>query len=53
MIQFYLSNSVSNIFEVMNEELRKVAVWFKANKLSWIFPKQNALYFVLQEKGNI
>ena len=26
--------NIANIFETMNEELRKVAIWFKANKLS-------------------
>ena len=31
----FISNSnMGNLFETMNEELRKVANWFKANKLS-------------------
>ena len=30
----FISNSnIENLFETMNEELRKVAIWFKANKL--------------------
>ena len=31
----FISNSnIGNLFEIMNKELRKVANWFKANKLS-------------------
>ena len=36
MIQVYFNSdpTIENIFETMNEELIKVATWFKANKLS-------------------
>ena len=27
-------SNIENLFETMNEKLRKVATWFKANKLS-------------------
>ena len=31
---FISDSNIENIFETINEELRKVANWFKANKLS-------------------
>ena len=31
---FISDSNIGNLFETMNEELRKVANWFKANKLS-------------------
>ena len=31
---FLSDSNIENLFETMNEELRKVAIWFKANKLS-------------------
>ena len=31
---FISSSNVDKLFETMNEELRKVAIWFKASKLS-------------------
>ena len=31
---FIPDSNIENLFETMNEELRKVATWFKANKLS-------------------
>ena len=31
---FISGSNIENPFETMNEELRKVATWFKANKLS-------------------
>ena len=31
---FISDSNIENLFETMNEELRKVANWFKANKLS-------------------
>ena len=31
---FISDSNIENLFEIMNEELRKVANWFKANKLS-------------------
>ena len=50
----FISNSnIENIFETMNEKLRKVASWFKANKLSLSISKQNIIYFILQEKEQI
>ena len=45
--------NIENLFETMNKELRKVANWFKANKLPLNFPKQNIFYFILQEKEKI
>ena len=31
---FISDSNIDKLFETMNEELREVAVWFKANKLS-------------------
>ena len=31
---FVSDTGIENFFETMNEELRKVEIWFKANKLS-------------------
>ena len=31
---FISGSNIENLFETMNAELRKVATWFKANKLS-------------------
>ena len=31
---FISDSNIENLFETMNEELRKVAAWFKTNKLS-------------------
>ena len=31
---FIYDSNMENLFETMNEELRKVATWSKANKLS-------------------
>ena len=36
---FISDSNIGNLFETMNEELRKVANWFKANKLSLIISK--------------
>ena len=36
---FISDSNIVNLFEAMNEELRKVANWFKANKLSWNISK--------------
>ena len=42
---FISDSNIENIFETMNEELRKVANWFKANKLSLnIFKTKNSLF---------
>ena len=30
---FISDSNIENLFETMNEELRKIAIWFKANKL--------------------
>ena len=31
---FFGNSNIENLFETMNKELRKVATWFKGNKLS-------------------
>ena len=31
---FISDSTIENLFEIMNEEVRKVATWFKTNKLS-------------------
>ena len=47
---FISDSNIENYFEAMNEELRKVATWFKANKFSLNISKKNIIYFILQEK---
>ena len=42
----FISNSnIENLFETMNKELRKVANWFKANKLSLNISETNCYLF--------
>ena len=36
---FIFDSNTETIFETMNKELRKVAIWFKANKFSLNIPK--------------
>ena len=49
---FISDSNIENLFETMNEELRKLATWFKANKLSLNISKTK-IYFILQEKEKI
>ena len=42
---FISDSNIKNLFETMNEELRKVANWFKANKLSLSISKTNYSLF--------
>ena len=50
---FISDSDIRNLFETINEEPRKVANWFKANKLSLNVSKKNILCFILQEKEKI
>ena len=45
MIQIYFRFQIENLFETMNEELRKLANWFKANKLSLNISKRKYSLF--------
>ena len=42
---FISDSNTGNLFETMNEELRKVANWFKANKLSLNISKTKYFLF--------
>ena len=42
---FISDSNIENLFETMNEELRKVANWFKANKLSLNISKTKCSLF--------
>ena len=43
---FYSSKSMSDIYETMNNELKILSDWFRANKLSVNASKTNKLYDV-------
>ena len=51
---FIYDSNIENLFQTINEELRKVANWFKANKLSLNISKTTfSKYFILKEKEKI
>ena len=50
---FISDPNLENLFETMNEELRKIATWFKVDKLSLDIckkKKKKIIYFILPEK---
>ena len=47
---FISDSNIENLFETMNEELRKVANWFKANKLSLNISKTKYFLFHFTRK---
>ena len=51
---FISDSNIENLFETMNEELRKVANWFKANKLSLNISKTKySLFHSTRKKKDI
>ena len=51
---FIFDSNIENIFETINEELRKVAIWFKANKLSLNISKAKySLFHSTRKRKNI
>ena len=51
---FISDSNIENLFETMNEELRKVANWFKANKLSLNISKiKYSLFYSTRKRKNI
>ena len=49
-INLFISDSTKkNFFETMNEEQLSL----NPTSFPWVFPKQNILYFILQEKEKI
>ena len=51
---FISDSNIENLFETMNEELRKVATWFKANQLSLNIPKTtNYLFHSTRKRKDI
>ena len=47
---FISDSNIENLFETMNEELRRVANWFKANKLSFNISKIFFISFYKKKK---
>ena len=47
---FFGNSNIENLFETMNKELRKVATWFKGNKLSLNISKTK--YFLFHSTRN-
>ena len=51
---FISDSSIKSLFETMNKELRKVANWFKANKLSLnIYKTKYSLYHSARKRKDI
>ena len=51
---FIPDSNIENLFEIMNEELRKVAIRFKANKLSLNISKiKYSLFYSTRKRKNI
>ena len=51
---FISDSNIENIFETINEELRKVANWFKANKLSLSISKRKySLFYSTRKRKDI
>ena len=50
---FISDSNIGNFFQTMNEELRKVANWFKGNKLSLNISKTKYSLFHSTKKENI
>ena len=50
---FISDSNIKNLFETMNEELRKVENWFKANKLSLNISKTKYSLFHSTRKEKI
>ena len=51
---FISDSNIENLFEIMNEELRKVAIRFKANKLSLNISKiKYSLFYSTRKRKNI
>ena len=49
---FISDSNIENLFETVNEELRKVAIWFEASKLSLNISKTNYYLFHSTRKRN-
>ena len=47
---FISDSNIENLFETMNEELRRVANWFKANTLSFNISKIFFISFYKKKK---
>ena len=51
---FILNSNIEKLFEIMNKELRKVAIRFKANKLSLNISKiKYSLFYSTRKRKNI
>ena len=50
---FISDSNIENLFETMNEELRKIATWFKTNKLSLNISKTKTFYKKKKDVPNI
>ena len=50
---FISDSNIENLFETMNEELRRVANWFKANQLSFNISKIFFISFYKKKKSYV
>ena len=48
---FYSNDSLSNVVEVINKELKQLSIWFRVNKLSLNVTKTN--FIIFGNKGEI